>query len=319
MSEARRVQQALVYLAALHSGDPERERQVALEAAQWRQRSASHEQAWQDAGMRWQMVHGLSSALREQLSPHDKAPIAMSRRALLRRSGAALAVAGVAGWLGLLWHRQVFDRHFLTAHAQTPYPVTLADGTRLILAAESNLQVAYGPTQRGVFLVHGNIYFDVAHERLRRFVIRTRLGEIEVLGTAFSVADRGAGIRVEVSRGRVKVRAARGPERLLGPGQAMTIDRAGQPGELETAAVAASTMAQWQRGWWTFTNQPLPDVIAELNAYLDDDVSCAASLSGLRFTGSFPVDTPGQVLDTITRVLPVRLTQSGGPRRLVAR
>ncbi|MEG5262843.1 FecR domain-containing protein [Pseudomonas sp. JDS28PS106] len=316
MKHVRQVQQALVYLAALHSGDPQRERQAAAEIAQWRERSASHEQAWQDARMRWQMVHGLGDALREQLSP---SPPPISRRALLQRSGALLGVLAVAGWAGLSWRREVFDRQLITGHGQTPSPVTLADGTRLILAAESNLQVSYGLTQRSVFLVHGNVYFDVAHERLRRFVIRTRLGEVEVIGTAFSVSDRGFGVRVEVSRGRVKVRSSHGVERLLGAGQALTLDSTGQPGQIEPTVAAADALEQWQQGWWMFTNKSLPEVIAELNAYLDQEVFCDPALSGMRFTGSFPGDQPRQVLDTITRVLPVRLTLGDGQQRLIAR
>lgn len=316
MKHPRQVQQALVYLAALHSGDPQRERQAAAEIAQWRERSASHEQAWQDARMRWQLVHGLGDALREQLSP---SPTAIGRRAVLQRSGALLAVAALAGWAGLAWRREVFDRQLLTAHGQAPRTVTLADGTRLVLAAESNLQVSYGLTQRSVFLMHGNVYFDVAHERLRRFMIRTRLGEIEVIGTAFSVTDRGRGVRVEVSRGRVKVRTAHGAERLLGAGQALTLGPEGQADDIETAVAPVATSEQWQPGWWTFTNMHLPDVVAELNAYLDRDVFCDPGLSGLRFTGSFPSDRPRQVLDTIIRVLPVRLTQGEGQQRLVAR
>lgn len=315
----RQVQQALVYLAALHSGDPQREQQATRQISRWRQRSEAHEQAWQDANQRWQLVHGMAAQLREQLSPRAESPAALSRRSLLRRAGGALALAGVGGWLGALWRREIFDRQLLTAHGQAPQSVDLADGTQLVLAAESNLQVHYDISQRAVMLLHGNVYFDVAHERLRRFLVRTRLGEVEVLGTAFSVIDRGDGVRVEVGRGRVTVRDRQGDQRLLGAGQAVTIGSNGQLGETETAAASPPMQAQWQRGWWTFTNTRLCEVVAELNAYIEQDVLCDAAVANLRLTGSFPIAQPQQLLQTLTRALPVRLTSGDGQPRLIAR
>lgn len=314
----RQVQQALAYLAALHSGDPQREQQATLQISRWRQRSEAHEQAWQDANQRWQLVHGMTAQLREQLPPRAEPHAALSRRTLLRGAVGVLALAGVGGWLGALWRREIFDRQLLTAHGQAPQLVELADGTQLVLAAESNLQVQYDISQRAVMLLHGNVYFDVAHERLRRFLVRTRLGEVEVLGTAFSVIDRGDGVRVEVGRGRVKVRDRQGNQRLLGASQAVTLGGDGQLGETETTA-APPMQAQWQRGWWTFTNTRLCDVVAELNAYIEQEVLCDAAVADLRLTGSFPIAQPQQVLHTLTRALPVRLTSGDGQPRLVAR
>lgn len=316
----RKVQQALAYLAALHSGDPDRERQAARQAARWRERSPVNENAWQEANQRWHLVHGYAPQLREQLLPRHDHAAALSRRALLQRAGragGALAFAGVAGWLGALWRREVFEQQLLTAHGEPPRAVTLADGSRLLLAAESNVRVRYGLGERTVMLLHGKVFFDVAHERLRSFVVRTRAGQVEVMGTAFSVVDRGADVRVEVARGQVRVRDNRGAERLLEAGQAVSIDRAGDLGPIEPGTARGAGFDNWQRGWWSFTNTPLSEVVGELNACLADAVELDAAAAGLRLTGSFRIDQPQQVLGALPRVLPVRLVEKGDGRRLV--
>ena len=181
-SAARKVQQALVYLAAMHGDDPARVREASGQALRWRHKSDAHEQAWQEAEQRWQMVHRLAPQLRGALQPQPYDP---SRRRLLRQGGALAVLLAAGGWLGWMWQRTgIYQQDLQTAHGEQPRPLTLPDGSQLLAAAESNLRIRFDSGRRQVMLLHGNVFFDVAHEAARPFHISTRVGSVQVLGTA---------------------------------------------------------------------------------------------------------------------------------------
>lgn len=312
----RKVQQALAYLAALHGEDPLRAQQVNGQALRWRGKSDEHERAWLEAEQRWQMVHRLAPQLRGALQPQACDP---SRRRLLRQGGALALVLAAGGWLGWMYRRTAgYQQDLQTAHAQAPQAVELPDGSQLLVAAESTLRVRFDHSQRQVLMLHGNALFDVAHETWRPFLVTTRLGQVQVLGTAFSVSDRGGQVQVAVARGRVQVRDLQGGERVLQAGERVTLDQQGRVGPLHGGGQFGPELAQWQRGWWSFTDQPLADVLAELNAYLAQPISAEASVAGLGLTGSFPSDDPELLLEALPRILPVRVVEQGG-RRVVLR
>jgi transmembrane sensor len=306
---ARKVQQALAYLAGLHGDDPQRVQQVHGQLLRWRNKSGEHERAWQEAEKRWQEVHRLTPHLRAAVAPE---PLSLSRRRLLRQGGGLLVLVASSGWLGWLWRRRPqFDQVLLTEHAAPPRSIELPDGSQMLMAAESNLQVRYSNGQREVMLPHGNVYFDVAHELLRSFVVSTRLGQVEVLGTAFSVSDRGVGIQVSVARGRVRVRGFDGAEQVLQAGERISLSEQGRLGVPHKHLQAAPNAEHWRKGWWSFTDAPLAQVVGEINAYTEKPVALDANVADLRLTGSFPSDQPQVLLQTLPRILPVVLVRHG--------
>ena len=305
----RKVQQALGYMAGLHSDDPSRVREVSGQLQRWRSKSNEHERAWLEAEQRWQMIHRLTPQLRGSLAPE---PVNLSRRRLLRQGGGLLAVMGCSVWLGWLWQRRPqFDQVLLTEHAEPTRSVLLPDGSQMLLAAESNVQVKYSNGQREVMLAHGKVFFDVAHERLRTFLVSTRLGQVQVLGTAFSVSDRGGDIQVAVTRGRVRVRGLDGETRELLAGDRVRLGEHGVPGAVEHRPQATPNAEHWRQGWWSFTDVPLADVIDEFNAYSSRQVRLDEGVARLRLTGSFPSDQPDVLLHALPKVLPVNLVQKG--------
>ncbi|CAG8866703.1 Protein FecR [Pseudomonas fluorescens] len=301
----RKVQQALAYLAAVHGDDLERARQATAQLHRWRGKSEAHERAWQEAEHRWQLVHRLAPQLRGAVQPEPCDP---SRRRLLRQGGALAVMLAAGGWLGWMFKRTApFEQALQTAHAEAPRTLSLPDGSELLVAAESNLRVHFSHGQRQVLLLHGNAYFDVAHELLRPFLVSTRLGVVQVLGTAFTVSDRGAGVQVAVARGRVQVRDLQGREQVLVAGQRVNLDDQGRLEPLQAGTELGPDRRYWHRGWWSFTDAPLDEVIAELNAYVATPLTVDASAAGLRLTGSFPSDQPQVLVKTLVRVLPVRV------------
>ncbi|MDH0648658.1 FecR domain-containing protein [Pseudomonas sp. GD03858] len=311
----RKVQQALVYLAALQGDDPARVSRTEGLALRWRKRSDEHERAWQEAEQRWQLVHRLAPQLRGALQPQTCDP---GRRRVLRQGGALALLLASGGWLGWMFTRTApFLQDLRTAHAQAPHELALPDGSQLLVAAESNLRVRFDHGERQVLLLHGNVFFDVAHALWRPFVVSTRLGRVEVLGTAFTVSDRGDRVQVAVSRGRVQVRDLQGREQVLRAGERICLDGDGRLGTLRAGGQFGPDLAHWRRGWWSFTDQPLREVIGELNAYVAQAIEVDPGAADLRLTGSFPSDRPDVLLEALPRILPVRVLAKGGQQLIV--
>ncbi len=74
--------------------------------------------------------------------------------------------------------------------------VTLADGSRVILDANSTLDVAFAERQRAVRLLNGHAFFDVAHDPGRPFTVQAAGRVVTALGTQFDVKLAPGSLRV---------------------------------------------------------------------------------------------------------------------------
>jgi len=283
---------------------------------QWVGESPDHAAAADEARRRWQVLGGMSEGLRE----HFDEPVAPSatagRRHLLLSAAAVLGGAALAGRLGWqYWQAPVFAAAYRTKPLQL-FNVTLPDaqpGTQLALGADSAIDVRLHRQRRIVRLDGGELRCDVAHDAARPFQVLTRDARIEVLGTVFSLRDRGGALTVGVERGRVQVMvresaADDGADRFsppieLGAGELIDI-RGGiaqppRPGD-------AAALAGWRDGWLSFENTPLREALASVNAYRASPiVSNDSRVDATRLTGRFPVRDAAGLLVVLPRVLPV--------------
>jgi tetratricopeptide (TPR) repeat protein len=135
----------------------------------------------------------------------------------LRRPWLPLALAGTAAALVaiVLAHRATPERAFTSS--ATSLPVALADGSRLVLAPRSQVNLlGQHKDEVRLRLLRGSARFDVRHDPGRRFQVEAADLDVVVTGTAFSVAIEGreGTARVAVERGEVEVHP-HGEARLL--------------------------------------------------------------------------------------------------------
>jgi hypothetical protein len=99
--------------------------------------------------------------------------------------------------------------------AADPLAVTLVDGSKVSLAAHSEVEVRGNqPTAVALALARGEVAIDVTHRTDRKFTVVAGDVEVRVVGTQFSVkTTSGSAPRVEVSvlRGVVEVTSKRRP------------------------------------------------------------------------------------------------------------
>jgi transmembrane sensor len=142
--------------------------------------------------------------------------------------------------------------------------VQLADGSRLWLDAQSAVDLDFTDSERRVRLLHGRAHFDVAHGP-KPFIVETRGGQVEDIGTAFDVVQTPGGGSAIVTGGMVRLRA----------GEDALVLKQGQAASWRDGTAAMATNADelvqesqgWRRHEFSFRHRPLGDVIAELDRY----------------------------------------------------
>ena len=160
----------------------------------------------------------------------------------------------------------------LTTPRGKDYMVTLSDGTKVWMNAESKLQfpeVFQGKT-REVFL-HGEAYFEVAKDATRPFIVKTNYFNTKVLGTTFNVkAYSGKDANIVLIEGSVAVmQKNKKKETILQPGQQFTItDKQSLVREVDTYPYT-----QWREGFFYFENQTLFEIMQELGRWYNVNIA----------------------------------------------
>ena len=78
----------------------------------------------------------------------------------------------------------------LVVPAGATYKLTLSDGTRVWMNAASRLKFPLGfEKDRRMVEMDGEAYFEVAKDKDRPFIIKSRRQEVKVLGTSFNLTD----------------------------------------------------------------------------------------------------------------------------------
>ena len=182
--------------------------------------------------------------------------------------------------------------------------IKLADGSELQLNTDSAVQVRINASERHVRLLRGEAWFAVTKDAARPFVVESGQGQVKVLGTQFSVAQRNDQTRVQVAQGRVEVSSGRGHPVYLEPGRAVEYQ------DRQLAAVhgfdPAASFA-WRQRQLVFRQQPLSDVVDELNRYWPGrTVVLGEALRERQVSGVFEIDKPDAVLKALVYTLHVR-------------
>lgn len=189
--------------------------------------------------------------------------------------------------------------------------LTLADGSRVHLDAGTHLEVS--ADGRSVTMVSGRALFEVAPDD-RAFTVTVGKARIVDLGTAFDVTRLNDGLRVDVSRGRVRYEAE-GRREELGAGEGLTADSDG----LRRRNLEPDDVSSWRQDRLSYRAEPLAIVAQDLARALGRPVSVDPSLRTRRFTGSIMTSVPAGDLKTrLETLLDVRITEERSGWRLQA-
>jgi transmembrane sensor len=233
----------------------------------------------------------------------------MTRRALAAGFAAvALGLGGVAFYLNT-GPKPLADQAFRTAVGQQA-TVTLPDGSVLTLNTDTVVRTKADEDRRLVYLDRGQAFFRVAGDPRRPFVVTAAGRTVTAIGTAFDVrVDRGA-LKVVLVEGKVRVESAKvapsqgQPRSALAsatiPAAPMTTDMsagsqlvAPDDADWRLTRTDVARETSWLQGQLVFDDEPLGEIVAELNRYSNRKIVLAdARLATRRLSGNF---TPGDV------------------------
>lgn len=294
-----------------------RERQV-FEA--WRDADPRHVQAYEEMRRVWDIAQATPDAVFEKILQRVPAPaggVPHRRRALALGLGAACtaalaaAVVGPERWL----QSPAFSQRYTSRRGERR-DVELPDGSILTLNTDSVAHVRFYESERRILLEQGEVFFSVATEKQRPFVVDADLATVKVTGTRFNVRRDPEQFAMAVESGSVEVSSGHWwhrDVRRLSAGQGAHV----APGAaaLDVAPVNVAAVMAWRQGKAVFDAAPLEAIVAEMNRYRAQPILLRnPSLRRLRMAGVFSIDDPEAFLDILPTLAPVAVLRSASGR-----
>ncbi len=191
-----------------------------------------------------------------------------------------------------------------------------ASASRLDLAPQSAVRVKLYRDRRSVEMLRGTVRFDVARDAGRPFEVLTSQARIEVIGTVFTVRDRGGPVSVSVERGQVRVHVLSRGVHATAAQEAPAVDLvAGQVLSIENGRAKAihhadvEDLSGLRGGWLVFENHALADALATINAYRTQPIEMPDPRVGaLRLTGRFRANDTAGLVAALPAILPLAAT-----------
>jgi len=240
---------------------------------QWRSEKREHEVIYQQLEKIWQQS---GSILQETVYDEEQAWSKVDHRLsqgrnrstirLITRLAAAACIAGVlfiAGWL--FYHNQAPALQLAKAD-QMNMPVTLPDGSQIILRKGATLSYPkeFSGNIREVTLT-GEAWFEVQHDKSHPFRIQTKRATMEVLGTTFSINTNDQKDELIVATGKVLFtnKADTAEKHIIYPHQYSVLTKNG----FDTKALTDSNFLSWKTGIIKFSNTSIEEMASTLSNY----------------------------------------------------
>lgn len=267
----------------------------------WKVSSPERGRAWARAQLLQSKLGGLPPSL--AMSALDR-PSNPQRREALGKLALLLAVMPVGWGSWKLAQSQQWSADYRTRIGERR-ELTLADGSRLTLNTETAIDVQFDNQQRLVSLREGELLVQTAQDASRPFLVSTRQGHMQALGTRFTVRERGARTHLAVLEGAVNVMLADNSQ------SAPLIVNAGQRTDFSaqqfgTLTLADRNVSAWTQGMLMADNMRLADFVAELTRYRRGFVRYDPALANLRISGAFPIADTQRTLNMLVQTYPVR-------------
>ena len=167
--------------------------------------------------------------------------------------------------------------------------ITLPDGTNVCLNAKTIIKypVSFNRKER-LIEIDGQAYFDVAKNPNVPFIVSTKEGRVQALGTRFDVLAYSEDNKFEVMlmEGSVKIDMDNAPNQsvLLRPNEKAYINK----GELLVESAIDTTYYEWRNGILSFKNQSMAEMMNVFEKVFDVKVIIVDPIiRNQRMTGKF--------------------------------
>ncbi|HVW67872.1 MAG TPA: FecR domain-containing protein [Steroidobacteraceae bacterium] len=285
-----------------------------------------------------ELVRLRGEALRAAGLSHDlrRARAFLTSRLVGRLAAMAAAIACLA-IAAIWWTVSVPQVQTAVAERRT---VSLPDGSRLSLDADTRVTTDYSRERRQLTLWKGRAKFEVAKDALRPFTVAVGGRMVVALGTSFSVELIDGEVHVALYDGRVDVMRAgssgqwvsitspsRPGEPVLTPGHELVLSANAPPPAassvprdvMKVSAVSAERSLSWESGDLSFADEPLSVAVARVNRYTSRPLRVGdAKAAGVRISGVFHEGDVEAFVSGVTGVFPITARRDGQDIELVS-
>ncbi len=272
---------------------------VAIEMVRaWVARGPDHQAVW----ARIAAIHGMTGKV---LSDQRQAT---QREIMTRRNFVIGGVLGLGGATAGAWYipdmllRARAD--YLTATAEQRR-ILLPDGSVVTLGPDSAIAVRVTDAGRGIDLLQGMAFFEVASDATRPLTVKADQVVVTALGTAFDVSLDAGFVSVSVDHGRVKVVGGNTSD-LLDAGEWFTMAPDTTPvnrGHRDQAQIAS-----WRSGMMIAEKETVSALVARISRWHEGSVMVADPWLGARVvSGVFDLSDPVGALEAVVRPFGARV------------
>jgi transmembrane sensor len=294
------------------------------ELAIWREQSALHQEAWDRTCLAYDMFGKAPASHEEYWRPYvsgrkaTAAPVdargrrsssSARRSADRRRFHVAAAIAALAACVALIVLPGLLVR--LNADVATSTAelrvLVLDDGSRVHLAPETAVKIAFTDGERRMRLLSGQAFFEVARDDARPFEVMCGDVATTVLGTKFDVRLDDDGVSVAVKEGHVRVTDLRRSPSAARDLLAGDLLRLGPPGGAPVSSmlttIPPSDVGDWAEGRFIVRHQPVSEIVNRLrNYYQGIIVMNDGAFANLQVSGVYDPNEPVATLDKLARL-----------------
>jgi transmembrane sensor len=194
---------------------------------------------------------------------------------------------------------------------QTNRAATLPDGSRVILSAQTSINVDFNGSKRNLELSAGEAYFKVKHDRQHPFVVHAGDISVTAVGTAFDVRREPDGVTVTVEEGTVEIAgnvfAKKGLPTTWRAEAGYRLNYSSQGRTAKITSVDTSSALEWRGGELAYVWEPLGAVVEDLNRYSEHKVIIKdPAIAELRFTGTVFTASLADWVKAVEQAYPVR-------------
>jgi transmembrane sensor len=310
-----RLEQASEWL--LRMDNPARTEEDVNEWLRWCDEDSENLAAFEAFQRDWRDLDALkvSAAAEASVPESHRLPVSSVRRRTPMMP-VAIAVAACLALVALVVILLPHEREFSiprqqVAATKTNRAATLPDGSRVILSAQTSINVDFNGSKRNLELAAGEAYFKVKHDRQHPFIVHAGDISVTAVGTAFDVRREPDGVTVTVEEGTVEIAgnvfAKKGLPTTWRAEAGYRLTYSSQGRTAMIASVDTSNALAWRSGELAYVWEPLGAVIEDLNRYSEHKVIIKdPAIAELRFTGTVFTASLTDWVKAIEQAYPVR-------------
>ena len=299
--------QAIHWLVRIQSDRATAEDWAALTL--WLEASPAHQAAFDQVEGAWEDIDASRDAIGVALAQPPAQIIALRHRASVRPPWLIASVAAACLAVGLLFGPGLWSAYqgvpaaYRTGLGESR-SLALADGSHVRMDAQSTLSVRLGWRQRALTLGQGEATFDVAKDANRPFVIFVGDQKVRVVGTQFNIRHYDGAVVVTVNRGVVEVyQPDRGDQPVARLTKGWELRHTDGSAKSVSVEVDPAQAFAWTEGRMICDDEPLADIVADLNRRYAVPIRLSPAASQRRFSGVLRLGDQTELVRVLSRYL----------------